>query len=134
MNQPTLTHKDYTIAWISALEVELTAARCMLDEEHLNLDQAPGDTNTYTLGHVGNHNVVVACLPAGTIGLTGATTVASNLLRTFGNIRFGLMVGVGGGAPGVPDLENPENDIRLGDVVVSQPGNASDMYFSWISL
>jgi hypothetical protein len=33
------------------------------------------------------------------------------------------MVGVGGGAPGHPS-DNPIEDIRLGDVVVSNPGKA----------
>ncbi|KAB8213646.1 kinesin light chain [Aspergillus novoparasiticus] len=36
---------------------------------------------------------------------------------TFPAVRFGLMVGIGGGVP------SKEPDIRLGDVVVSQPGN-----------
>jgi hypothetical protein len=35
---------------------------------------------------------------------------------TFPAIRFGLMVGIGGGVP------SKEVDIRLGDIVVSQPG------------
>jgi len=35
---------------------------------------------------------------------------------TFRAIRFGLMVGIGGG------VSSAETDIRLGDVVVSQPG------------
>src|SRR5271155_5783334 len=37
------------------------------------------------------------------------------MLRSFPSIRFGLMVGIGGGAP------SPKNDIRLGDVVISSP-------------
>ncbi|OAA73069.1 hypothetical protein LEL_08853 [Akanthomyces lecanii RCEF 1005] len=35
------------------------------------------------------------------------------MVRTFHNIRVGLMVGIGGGAP------TAEQDIRLGDIVVS---------------
>lgn len=31
---PSLAHGDYTIAWICALPLELTASRAMLDEEH----------------------------------------------------------------------------------------------------
>ena len=34
-------------------------------------------------------------------------------------MRFGLMVGIGGG---IPNLEK-DLDIRLGDIVVSQPGD-----------
>jgi nucleoside phosphorylase len=43
--------------------------------------------------------------------------VATQLLNDSPSIRFGLLVGVGGG---VPDLPN-EIDIRLGDIVVSKP-------------
>jgi nucleoside phosphorylase len=43
--------------------------------------------------------------------------VAANMLRTFTGLRFGLMVGIGGG---IPNLDKGV-DIRLGDVVVSQP-------------
>jgi hypothetical protein len=39
-----------------------------------------------------------------------------HMLSSFPSIRFGLMVGIGGGAPKLPD-----RDIRLGDVVVSMP-------------
>ncbi|KAK5188752.1 hypothetical protein LTR96_011793 [Exophiala xenobiotica] len=42
------------------------------------------------------------------------------MLRTFPAIRFDLMVGVGGGIPNL----NKGVDIRLGDVVVSQPDSA----------
>ncbi|KAL6835271.1 putative kinesin [Trichoderma camerunense] len=42
------------------------------------------------------------------------------MMRSFPNIRFGLMVGVGGGAPDM-ESDDPCNDIRLGDVVVSCP-------------
>ncbi|KAF3920773.1 Nephrocystin-3 [Dactylellina cionopaga] len=39
---------------------------------------------------------------------------------TFTRLRFGLMVGVGGGAP------TADNDVRLGDLVVSQPTGVSN--------
>ncbi|ERF68928.1 hypothetical protein EPUS_09418 [Endocarpon pusillum Z07020] len=39
------------------------------------------------------------------------------MMRTFKGLRFGLMVGIGGG---IPNLDKGY-DIRLGDVVVSQP-------------
>ncbi|KAG9234574.1 hypothetical protein BJ875DRAFT_504599 [Amylocarpus encephaloides] len=100
----------------------------MLDEEHPILPAAdPQDTNSYLLGRIGPHNVVIACLPAETTG-----KVLS---------KFGLMVGIGGGAPyysasgkdtqdGEPkdsDSEDEDSeddfedtrDIRLGDVVIS---------------
>ena len=60
---------DYTVGWICALETELAASQGMLDEEHPDLPQAENDTNTYTLGRIGQHNVVLACLPSGTTGI-----------------------------------------------------------------
>jgi nucleoside phosphorylase len=93
----------------------MAAARGMLDEGHDPLQQSPHDDNNYTLGRIGAHNVVLACLPSGVTGLTSAATVATQMLSTFRGLRFGLMVGIGGG------VRSEENDIRLGDVVVSKP-------------
>ncbi|KAL5341765.1 nucleoside phosphorylase domain-containing protein [Aspergillus crustosus] len=50
--------------------------------------------NTYIFGRICSHNVVISCLSTG-------------------SIRFGLMVGIGGGIP--------NKDIRLGDVVIGRP-------------
>src|SRR5580658_6427474 len=111
---------DYTVGWICALETELAASQAMLDGEHPDLLQAENDTNTYILGRIGQHNVVLACLPSGTIDISAAATAARDLLRSFPKVRFGLMVGVGGGAPNNPS-NNPHQDIRLGDVIVSNP-------------
>jgi nucleoside phosphorylase len=113
------SRNEYTIGWICALPIELAASVGMLDEIHPDLDLARGDRNMYTLGAVAGHNVVVACLPAGSTGITPAATVAANMLRSFPSIRFGLMVGIGGGAP--KRRARPNEDIRLGDVVVSIP-------------
>ena len=93
----------------------MAAAKAMLDEIHPNLPTSSNDQNTYVLGRIHAHNVVIACLPSGIYGTTSATTVANQMLFTFPSIRFGLMVGIGGGAP------SKGVDIRLGDVVVSKP-------------
>jgi len=66
---------------------------------------------------MGQHNVVIACLPAGAYGTNAAATVAKDMLRTFICLRFGLLVGIRGGIPNLKD----GRDIRLGDIVVSQP-------------
>ncbi|GAB1199721.1 hypothetical protein APSETT444_009078 [Aspergillus pseudonomiae] len=112
-----LSHHDYTVGWVCTLPDELTAAQEMLDEEHQNLLSNHTDSNIYTLGSIGAHNVVLACLPAGQTGTNSAAAVAIQMKTTFPAVRFGLMVGIGGGVP------SKEADIRLGDVVVSQPGN-----------
>ncbi|KAL2813093.1 purine and uridine phosphorylase [Aspergillus granulosus] len=103
MTEPlrTFTHDDYTVGWICALpETELVAAAAMLDEEHAFLPAADvRDANSYILGRIGTHNVVVACLPAETTGKASAATVAKDMLRSFPAVRFALVVGIGGGAP-----------------------------------
>src|SRR5205085_8648875 len=114
--RPRLRHLDYTVGWICALPSELTAAMAMLDERHSALGQHPADHNHYTLGRMGQHNVVIAGLPVGQKGNNSAATVATRMRYSFEGIRFGLMVGIGGGVP------SKEHDIRLGDVVVSKPG------------
>jgi len=117
----TFTNTDYTVGWICALPTELAASQAMLDKEHsTDFPQAENDINTYTLGEIGPHKVVLACLPSGTTGISAAATAAKDLLRSFPKVRFGLVVGVGGGAPRKPS-EDPREDIHLGDVVVSNP-------------
>jgi nucleoside phosphorylase len=110
---PLLTHDDYTVACICPMGVELAPVEAMLDEEHLSLPTSR-DKNSYTFGRIGAHNVVIAVMPE--IGNNSAAIVATQLLNDFTSIRFGLLVGIGGGIPG-----DDEDDIRLGDVVVSKP-------------
>ncbi|RAH61689.1 purine and uridine phosphorylase [Aspergillus piperis CBS 112811] len=108
------THRDYTVGWICALPTELAAAQAVLDVIHPPLPQNAADQNNYSLGRIGSHNVVMACLPAGVIGTVSAARVADNMMATFPSLKFGLLVGIGGGVPGV-------KDVRLGDVVVGEP-------------
>ncbi|KAE8334284.1 nucleoside phosphorylase domain-containing protein [Aspergillus arachidicola] len=91
--------------------------------------------------------MVIACLPAATAGKVSAATVAKDMIRCFPAVRFGLMLGIGGGAPyfgaqrnsnsrGVHAedeySDNSENDtedirdVRLGDVVISLHSKSSD--------
>src|SRR5271163_3805227 len=116
---PSLLHQDYTVGWICALPIEMAAAQGMLDEHHSPLPQESHDDNTYTFGRIGEYNVILACLPAGAAGTISAARVATQMLSNFKWLRFGLMVGIGGGVP------SEENDIRLGDVVISKPTGQS---------
>lgn len=116
MSKRRVAKNDYTVGWVCALPQEMAAAKCMLDEIHEDLqEQDKSDNNGYRLGQIGQHNIVVACLPAGDYGNTPAATVSKDMLRTFPSIRIGLLVGIGGAAP------SSAHDIRLGDVVVSEP-------------
>ncbi|KAL4925542.1 nucleoside phosphorylase domain-containing protein [Aspergillus undulatus] len=116
----TLPSSEYSIGWICALPLEMTAARAMLDIEHGKpVDQDPNDSNNYCLGSIDSYHIVIACLPVGVYGLTSAAVVGTQMLQTFKCLKYGLMVGIGGGVP------SEEVDIRLGDVAVSKPGRGS---------
>lgn len=92
----------------------------MLEEKYVpppdSLDLPPhSDRNAYTFGKVGEHYVVIGCLPRGRTGSINAANVASDMIHSFPSLKCALMVGIGGGAP------LRRRDIRLGDVVVSTP-------------
>lgn len=122
MPSKSLTHRDYSVGWICALPKERAAAHAMLDQEHEPLSQPAHDHNTYTLGSIGNHNIVIACLPNGEIGNNAAANIVTQMINTFPSIKFGLMVGIGGGIPG---------RVRLGDIVVSRPSGPFPGVVQW---
>ena len=112
--------ESYAIAWIAALYIERAAAEAMLDETHATpkgFIRHEKDENIYTWGRVGEHNIVIASLPPGMYGTISASTTAWSLLASLPSIRVGLLVGIGGG------IARPDKgqDIRLGDIAVSQP-------------
>lgn len=134
MPQPSYPNTSYTIGWISALPVEMAAAKGMLDEIHAppQTPQTPTDTNSYLLGRMHEHNIVIACLPRDEIGPTSAAIVAAHMLASLPRVEVGLSVGVGSGIPhyrkSADAEETDENkdqeedevqDIRLGDVVIA---------------
>jgi nucleoside phosphorylase len=108
-------HDDYTVGWICSLEVEQIAALEMLDEEHERLSQPPTDHNVYNLGNIAGHNVVVVGLHQP--GNNSAATVVTQMRMTFPNLKFGVLVGIGGGVP----VKTDNGIIQLGDIVVSKP-------------
>ncbi|KAF2183480.1 purine and uridine phosphorylase [Zopfia rhizophila CBS 207.26] len=116
--------ENYTVGWICAIRTEYVAAQAFLDEKHERPENvSPRDNNDHTLGRIGKHNVVIAVLPYGGYGISSATGVAKDMLNSFPNVRIGLMVGIGGGAP------NRKHDIRLGDIVVSAPSDGKGGVF-----
>ncbi|KAE8141360.1 hypothetical protein BDV38DRAFT_279261 [Aspergillus pseudotamarii] len=66
-------------------------------------------------GEICGHTFVIACLPVGVYSTSSAPSVAKDMLSTYKTMRFGLMVSISGRVP------SQENDIRLGNVVVSKP-------------
>ncbi|QYT02662.1 Nephrocystin-3 [Trichoderma simmonsii] len=115
MSLKKLAPDDYRVGWICPLEVEQTAAMEMLDEEHQPLKQSPTDHNVYKLGSIHGHNVVIAGLPQ--TGNCSTAAVVTQMRMTFKKLRYGLLVGIGGGVP----VETDNGIIRLGHVVVSKP-------------
>ncbi|KAF4446194.1 ankyrin repeat protein [Fusarium austroafricanum] len=125
VNQDTkvlISRDDYTIGWVCALSIERTAAMAMLDDTHSDLPKTENDPNTYTLGSIGPHNIVIACLPIGRYGNNSAATVAAWMVASFPKVRAGLLVGIGGGIPPT---------VQLGDIVVSTPGNSYPGVVQW---
>lgn len=123
---PRLTHSDYIVGWICARTTELVAAQAFLDEEHEGPKYvSQHDNNSYTLGKIGKHNVVIAASPDSEFPTSSTASVVRDMLSSFPNIRIGLMVGIGGGAP------SQWHDIRLGDIVVSAPRYAKGGVFQY---
>ena len=106
---------DYTVAWLCALPEEFSAAIEMLGKERYRPPEEKSDPNNYVCGKISNHNVVVCCLPDWQHGATSAASMIHKLTSRYRSVRFALLVGIGGGVP------SDDNDIRLGDVVISGP-------------
>ncbi|KAF4172522.1 hypothetical protein CNMCM8694_001053 [Aspergillus lentulus] len=111
--------------WICAITTYV-AAQAFLDERHGRPKYVcVNDNNDYTLGKIGEHNVVIAILPGD--GIAPAACVARDMLHSFPNVRICLAVGIGGGAP------SSKHDIRLGDIVVSTPNEGTGGVFQYDS-
>ncbi|OJD25204.1 hypothetical protein ACJ73_03435 [Blastomyces percursus] len=77
MSASPRTQDAYTVASVCALPVEAAAVEMMLDNKHPELSKSDGDYNSYTLGNISGHNVILVCLPSGVYG-----TVSAALKRT----------------------------------------------------
>ncbi|KAI9859982.1 MAG: hypothetical protein M1813_006329 [Trichoglossum hirsutum] len=115
MSSKKLSHEDYIVGWICPLEVEQVAVLEMLDEEYECLPQQLADHNVYYLGSISSHNVVIAGLHQP--GNNPAAAAVTQMRMTFPNLRFGFLVGIGGGVP----VGTDNGIIRLRDVVASKP-------------
>ncbi|KAI0101170.1 purine and uridine phosphorylase [Daldinia grandis] len=114
-----LSVHDFQIAIICALKVECDAVQAIFDgfleeggDPPTMIRKAQWDTNVYTTGRIGHHNVVLAHMAG--YGIGSSAGVAANLRHTFPDIKVAFVVGVCGGIP-----RNKLVDIMLGDVVIS---------------
>ncbi|KAH2763928.1 hypothetical protein KXV66_007739 [Aspergillus fumigatus] len=118
---PTATGDYNSLPWRLALLTQTNSAlevvEELLDEVYDRLGgyyrKQPGDDNAYINGRIGNHNVVVCCMPG--MGKGNAASVASSLKISYPRISLALVVGICGGAPYPLSGE----EIFLGDVIIS---------------
>ena len=111
------TCRDFEIAVICALSLEADAVDALFDyhweDDGPPYDKALGDSNAYTTGAIGRHNVVLAHMPG--MGKANAALVAAKCRESFPNIRLAVVVGICGAVPFGPD---GDKQVVLGDVVV----------------
>ncbi|KAK4220954.1 kinesin light chain 3, partial [Podospora fimiseda] len=114
--RPTTRH-DFEIAIICALTLEADAVEALFDrhwdDDGPPFDKAIRDSNTYSTGVIGRHNVVLAYMP--TMGKANSAAVAANCRISFPNIKLAVLVGICGVAPFSLD----GSEIILGDVILS---------------
>ncbi|KAH0162964.1 purine and uridine phosphorylase, partial [Aureobasidium melanogenum] len=105
---------DFEVAIICALPLEAAAVLDLFDQRYdkdgSQYGKQEGDTNTYSTGRIGRHDIVLAHMPG--MGKSSAASVASGLRLSFRGITLALVVGVCGAAP----LDKP---LILGDVIIS---------------
>ncbi|KAK2016908.1 pfs domain-containing protein [Colletotrichum eremochloae] len=109
-----------TVAIVCALPLEADAV-CALFDDNWDDDVVAeiigsGDTNSYSMGRIGRHNVVVIHMAG--IGKTYAATAAAYCKASFPNIALALLVGICGGVPDATEKGVPS--IVLGDVIISE--------------
>ncbi len=108
-----------TIGIIVALPEEFDAVRAMIDNEQRYRAAGPGGGREYLLGDIpsvrnGIHRVVIA--QATDMGNTSAGSRASKMVTEFDGLEHIIMCGIAGG---VPNPKEPQEHVRLGDIVVS---------------
>jgi len=106
---------QYTVGWIAPLPLELTAARSALEPEYGRIH---ADGYNYYGGRIGTHEVVLGVQSR--MGTDAAADLAARMQAAFPNIKFFLVVGIGGGVPRYGPV-GAVSEIVLGDVVVSYP-------------
>lgn len=116
---PSLTvpqHRgDFKIAIICALTLESDAIQDVFDRrwDEIKYGKMPGDPNTYSMGVIGRHHVVVVHMPG--MGKSNGASVAANCRASFPGLGLVLVVGICGGVP----FTKNGGEIILGDIIVS---------------
>ncbi|KAL2194472.1 hypothetical protein P885DRAFT_71243 [Corynascus similis CBS 632.67] len=118
--KPT-SRTDFEIAVICALPIEADAVEALFDrhwdDDGFSYNKAENNTNAYSTGTIGCHNVVLAHMSG--MGKASAAMVATNCRRSFPNIKLTVVVGVCGVVPFRFGGNGETIEIVLGDVIVS---------------
>jgi len=118
-----------TVAVITSKYYEKLAVDAMMEDKTTFVRyKTEGESNVYTIGHIGPHKVVSTKLPQ--IGRQMAAQISSGntttrLLGTFDCVEYVFLVGVCGGVPHYTDYYN---HVRLGDVIVSSPNQKGQVF------
>lgn len=109
--------EDFQVAVICALPLEYDTVSLLFDqfwdEDDEPYGRSQGDTNIYTTGRIGNHNVVLALLP--NIGTVAGAGSAASFRSSYSSMKIAFLVGICGGVPGAG-----QDEVLLGDVVISK--------------
>lgn len=119
MSRAALLQQRAMIGIITALPKEFSAVEVMLEAPVPWSAPGQGSGRRYVLGEIpttdsGTHVVALALLTD--TGTNNATYRASKLLEHFPSVSHIIMCGIAGG---IPDHSSWDDDIRLGDIVVS---------------
>ncbi|WZH49653.1 nucleoside phosphorylase domain-containing protein [Fusarium acuminatum] len=119
LNRP-MSRADFNVAIICALTLEADPIEALFDErwDCSIYNKAPGDSNAYSTGRIGYHNVVLVYMPEA--GKVNGSVAAVNCRISFPNVKLAIVVGVCGVVPFVSNRGNEHQEIILGDVIVSQ--------------
>ncbi|KAF4882364.1 Vegetative incompatibility protein HET-E-1 [Colletotrichum fructicola] len=113
-----LRREDFQIAIICAVSCEYDAVIFAFDEiwdgAEVQLGNAPGDYNKYTVGRIANRNAVLLLLSG--MGKVNAASAAVSLRSSYTEIKLAILSGICGGVPGV----GTDTELLLGDVIISR--------------
>ncbi|KAF5982386.1 nucleoside phosphorylase [Fusarium coicis] len=116
MLAPPKRRDDFHVGIVCALAIEYNAVSHVVDEfwDETKLGRSVGDPNTYSIGRIGEVNVVLVLLSG--MGKVSAASATASFRASYPNLELVLVTGVCGGVPISPSGE----EILLGDVVISK--------------
>ena len=122
INSRDIDPLEYRIPLVCTGKAIYVAVMALLNEEQPEKDSPLSAAQiVYTLGRLGNHNVIVVCLVEGTsTSRDDLKRLLSDVQRRYRQTTLSVvMIGFGNHIP------HPESAICLGDVVVSAPWDGS---------